>query len=133
VAYAEWQGHLHFALRDAQTASSNFQAVLIGLEEMYWDTGDEHYRRFAHLCHYQAWCPLFDREADLFAATFADIVRVSYAITTGELWGKDLLKTCHEQGLSALTKPSVDCTALHLRLQTVWMEAADQTQTAITR
>jgi len=128
TAYAEWEAHLPDPLWETGKVHPEYQDVLIALEEMYWNTEDENYRRFATLVQRQAWCPLFDRESDLFAASFSDLVNTSHALVKAELWRRELVEQTEREGLLSLRHKLHDASALALRLQNLWINAADKLQ-----
>ena len=128
LSYAEWSGHGKEFLDELVGSESDAEALLVALEEMYWETEDNNYQRFALLLQYGGWCPLFDRESDLFAAAFVNIVDASHALSKIGLWGKKLSQTCVREGLSHLLKLGPQHPVLCLRLQTLWMTAAEQIQ-----
>jgi hypothetical protein len=126
--YAEWAGHRPDVLEEFRDNNPGKDLVQVALEEMYWSTGDSVYRRFCEMCRHGGWCPLFDREADLFAACFADIVSASQALVKVALWNKHITQVCHKQGLAPLLSAGRECPVLCMRLQTLWMTVADEVQ-----
>lgn len=128
--YAEWYGQERGFLEEFRGKSHSRQIVHQALEETYWATGDQVYRKLAVICHQGGWCPLFDREADLFAASYSDLVSASQGLVKTALWGKQLARVCTNEGLAPLLTAGRECPALCLRLQTLWMAVADQLQTS---
>lgn len=128
LSYAEWSGHSKKNLEELLGNESGADALQVALEEMYWETEDNNYQRFALLLQHGGWCPLFDRESDLFAASFVNIVDATHALSKVGLWGKQLSRICSREGLSHLLKLGPQHPVLCLRLQTLWMAAADNIQ-----
>lgn len=125
--YADWSGHDTEPLeRVRQTAQA--EEVLVALEDIFWDSGDHNYRRLALLLHYRAWCPLFEREADLFAASMVDIVTATHALIRAELGAKALGRECSQAGLQTLFSNGDTHPRLCLRLQTLWVTVSEEIQ-----
>ena len=130
--YAEWTGHERHFLDEFRGKSPSRDIVQIALEETYWATGDRVYQKLAVICHQGGWCPLFDREADLFAASYSDLVSASQGLVKMAFWGKQISRVCTNEGLTPLLTAGRECPVLCLRLQNLWMTVADQIQTSAT-
>jgi hypothetical protein len=126
--YADWMGHHPDMLVEFRDAKAGKDLAQLALEEMYWSTSDPVYQKFSEMCQHGGWCPLFDREADLFAACYSDIVSASQALVKAAFWGNQITQLCHKQGLAPLLSASRECPVLCLRLQTLWMSVADEIQ-----
>ena len=129
IDYAEWRGQLRPYLEEFRGKNPSREVVQLALEETYWATGDPVYQKLAVICHQGDWCPLFDREADLFAASYCDLVGASQALVKSAFWGKQISRVCDKDGLGPLITAGRECPALCLRLQTLWMSVADEVQT----
>ena len=126
--YAEWSGHRAEMLEEFRQTKPGQELAQTALEETFWSTGDPVYQKFALMCQHGGWCPLFDREGDLFAACFSDLVSASQALVKVCFWGQHISQVCHNQGLAPLLSASRECPVLCLRLQTLWMSVADEVQ-----
>lgn len=126
AAYAEWMGHSHQLLDDSIHDEVEFSTLLVGLEELFWNTLDETYRRLAAIAHKGCWCPLFESEADHFAAGFVDIVSASHALArTVDLVYRATKPSPALDGLSALFNSESPDRVLSLRLQRLWVSYLD--------
>jgi hypothetical protein len=125
--YAEWSGHDSTPLEQLP-GEPDINETVVALEEMYWTTHDTHYRRLAEVVNQGCWCPLFDREADLFGSSFVDIVSASHALLKTQSLGPRCAQAALEQGLGFLTGIADDCPAVILRLQTLWLASAESFQ-----
>ena len=125
MAYAEWSGHYYPILEEACQGTATRESLLVGLEEMFWQTGDPAYRDFALVCHRRCWSPLFDRESDLFAASFVDTISASHALLKTDPRARRLVPVCEQQGLSTVVPHCQDYPAVCLRLQTLWFHYLD--------
>ncbi|MFA7479782.1 MAG: hypothetical protein WC314_04700 [Vulcanimicrobiota bacterium] len=128
IEYAEWSGHEQALLDEFRDTDLTPDLVCILLQEVFWLTDDPIYHRLAVICHQGGWCPLFDREADLFAAGFADLVSASHGLVKATFQGEPITRACAREGLNSLLAISDDCPDLCLRLQTLWLSVADDLQ-----
>lgn len=126
LAYADWMGHPMSILQEHQAQSGDRVVVNVVLEEMFWLTEDENYARLAQILNHGGWCPIFEREADLFAATQSDLITVSHALVKAELWGKLSCQASDREGLGVLLDRQHP--ELFLRLQSLWMGVAERLQ-----
>ena len=133
LAYAEWNAHCAESLTEFPADLPTGPELLAALEDMYWDTQDSTYQRLALNIHYGGWCPLFDREADLFAGCFVDLVSASYAMVKSELWRRNTEDISDNVGLEALIVLGETSSVVCLRLQTLWVETADSLQRTSTK
>lgn len=120
-AYAEWMGHSCDPLHDSALGQPDFPTLLVGLEELFWNSGDEAYQRLASIAHTGCWCPLFESEADHFAASFVDIVSASHAMAQTVVARRPAHNAHHLDGLSAIFRDNPNQPVLALRLQRLWV------------
>jgi len=128
LEYAEWCGYDYSPLDQIHSSNIDSNEAIVALEEMYWQTRDSHFQRLAATLSRGCWCPLFDREADLFASSYVDVVSASYALLQAAAPTHRLKQTCTREGLSALLEVADDFPALCLRLQTLWFATIDEQQ-----
>ena len=133
LAYAEWNAHSAQPLEELPTGLLAGPELLAALEDMYWETQDATYQRMALIIHHGGWCPLFAREADLFAGCYADLTSASYAMVKSELWKRQIEDISDNVGLEALIVLSETSSVVCLRLQTLWVETADSLQRSVTK
>ena len=133
MAYAEWNAHSARPLEELHPEMLVGPELLAALEDMYWDTQDATYQRMALIVHHGGWCPLFDREADLFAGCFADLTSSSYALVKTDLWERQIEDASDNVGLESLIVLSETSPTVCLRLQTLWIESADYLQRLVTK
>ena len=128
--YAEWCGHPYELLAENLNDELSAELAVTCLEEMYWDTSDKRYQQLAALVHRGCWSPLFEREADTFACSGADLVTSSHALLQADIGAGDLGSACQIQGLSALGCTKNVPPSLCLRLQSLWMTRIEEIQSA---
>lgn len=122
AAYAEWMGYPSLLLDDFLHGEASFPTLLVGLEELFWSTHDETFRRLAVIAHNECWCPLFETEADHFAAGFVNIVSASHALAKSTSRVRGAIKTASVlEGLSVLFPGARPDGVLSLRLQRLWV------------
>lgn len=133
LEYAEWSGHPLQFLEEVSPEELDLERAIVCLEEMYWTTQDQHYQRLAAQVYRQCWCPLFDREADLFACSYADLVTASHALLQADLGACELTSEAQRSGLNSLGSARCVPPSLCLRLQSLWMTRIEELQGESTR
>ncbi len=137
AAHCEWMGHNWEPWRiegsrdlvGARPEALSVEEVQVALEDLYWQTHDQTYLRFAKLLNMRSWCPAEEFDADLFGASFCDPVDATYGVICSEPDSQRIFRHSQRSGITSALAQLGRKPRLGLRLQNLWLNTNEELQT----
>lgn len=141
AAHCEWMGHNWEPWRIegsrdlvcARPGALAPEEVQVALEDLYWQTQDQTYLRFAKLLTMGSWCPAEEFDADLFAANFCDPIDATYGVLCSEPDSEKIFRHSQRSGITAVLAQLGRRPRLSLRIQNLWLNTHEELQTRVFR